>query len=248
MNTGRRLATKNQVLYANSISRALNLDKTFTTDFSFYQVSKFIRENEQEYKEKSDNRKASIRQIDFANTISEFCGIGEKFDSNSGYFEVSDFISSHKDEYSRLIWRENICEYEREDNDIPFTKECMLFICDNLYKVHGLYSFVREDNVILYIGKSNDLSQRITSSYKERKKSAKISKILFYPMKNMADVNVLEILLIAENNPLLNSESNSQEMPTLFSSGIDIVKDFCELPYFNEDSETGTICYELGEI
>ena len=49
---------------------------------------------------------------------------------------------------------------------------------------------------------------------------------------------ILEILLIAENNPILNSESNSQEMPTLFSSGIDIIRDFYELPYFNENNES----------
>lgn len=238
MNTSRRLATQNQVLYANSISRTLNLNKTFTTECSFYQVGKFIRDNEKAYKEYGDDRKASIRQIDFANTISDCCELDEKFDSNSGYFEVSDFISKHKDEYSRLVWRETICEYEPSEKSIPFPQECMLFICDNLYKVHGLYSFVSEDNVILYIGKSTDLSQRIPSSYQERKNSAKINKVLFYPMENMANVNIMEILLIAENNPVLNSESNSQEMPTLFSSGIDIIKDFYELPYFNKKAES----------
>ena len=57
-------------------------------------------------------------------------------------------------------------------------------------------------------------------------------------MENMANVNILEILLIAENNPILNSESNSQEMPTLFSSDVDIIRDFYELPYFDKKDES----------
>lgn len=46
----------------------------------------------------------------------------------------------------------------------------------------------------------------------------------------MGDVNVLEVLLIGENAPVLNTESNSHEVPTMFHSGIDILKDFTELP------------------
>lgn len=237
MELNRKTATQKQILYANLISRTLNLEKEFVMGCDFYHVSKFIKDNEKAYKEREDNRKASIRQIDFANAISDYCGLDEKFDANSSFFNVSDFISKHKGEYSRLIWRENICEYEPR-RGIPFPQECMLFICDNLYNVHGLYSFIGEDNAILYIGKSVNLSQRIPQSYQKRKDSAKISKILYLPMENMANVNILEILLIAENDPLLNSESNSLEKPTMFSSGVNIVRDFYELPFFGEKAES----------
>ena len=63
MNTSRKLATQNQVLYANSISRTLNLDKIFTTDCSFYQVTKFIRDNEKAYKEYGDDTKIATNPL-----------------------------------------------------------------------------------------------------------------------------------------------------------------------------------------
>ena len=65
MNTSRKFATQNQVLYANSISRTLNLDKIFTTDCSFYQVSKFIRDNEKAYKEYGDDTKIATQAHSF---------------------------------------------------------------------------------------------------------------------------------------------------------------------------------------
>lgn len=228
----RKLATKRQISYANAISNTLGLKLSFAKDDSYYVVNRFITENEEKYKNKSSEKLASIRQIDYANAISNYCNIGVSFDENSTYVEVANFISQNKDEYMRMRWRESICEHENVENSIDVPTESMLFICDNLFKKHGLYAFVGNDDVILYIGKSVDLSSRIPTSYRERKDYAKVNKIMYYIDSNMADVNILEILLIAEYNPVLNTESKTEDIPTKFHSGIDISSDFKEIPHF----------------
>ena len=212
---------------------------SFNEGDSYYDVNEFITEHEDEYK-KCNWKKASIRQIDYANAISRACYGYKKFDENSCYGDVSDFISGNKDAYARILWRESIIEKNSEDAveySKDFPTESMLFLCDNLYKVHGIYAFIGEDNTILYIGKSIDLSQRITSSYRERKNSAKITRVMFYAVNNIADTNILEILLIAENNPVLNEDCKTEDSPELFHSGIDILRDFSEIPLNNSEKE-----------
>lgn len=228
----RKLATTKQLSFANCIATALNLGISFKENDSFFDVSNFIREHEGEYK-KCNWKKASIRQIDYANAISCACYGSKKFDENSLYGDVSDFISQNKDAYAHILWRKSIVEKGSEEVvecSKDFTTETMLFLCDNLYKVPGVYAFIGEDNTILYIGKSVDLSQRITSSYRERKNSAKIERVMFYAVNNISDVNVLEILLIAENNPVLNEDCKTTDTPEMFCSGIDILQDFQEIP------------------
>ena len=228
----RKLATERQISYANAISNTLGLKLSFAKDDSYYVVNRFITENEEKYKNKSSKKLASIRQIDYANAISNYCNIGVSFDENNTYVEVANFISQNKDEYMRMRWRESICEHEDVENSIDVPTESMLFICDNLFKKHGLYAFVGNDDVILYIGKSVDLSSRIPTSYRERKDYAKVNKIMYYTDSNMADVNILEILLIAEYNPVLNTERKTEDIPTKFHSGIYILNDFKEIPHF----------------
>ena len=207
---GRKLVSPRQLKFARAIADALNIEAAFSESDSYYDVSEFIREHEEEYK-KCNWKKASVRQIDYANSISRACYGYKRFDENSRYGDVSDF------------------------KDFPI--ESMLFLCDNLYKVHGIYAFIGEDNTILYIGKSIDLSQRITSSYRERKNSAKITRVMFYTVNNIADTNILEILLIAENNPVLNEDCKTEDSPELFHSGIDILRDFSEIPLNNSERE-----------
>lgn len=236
----RRKATENQVNYANAIAKTIGIERTFSTNDSFYDTSKFIRENENTYKE-NNAKCASVRQIDYANAISDLCKIGEKFDENSSYEEVNDFITKYKDNYEQIVWR-NTIEFEtskssgKYDNE-DISSDTILFICNNLYKKHGCYAFVGENDEILYVGKSVDLSSRIVSSYSQRKREANIKKIMYRIEKSMADANVLEILLICENKPLLNTESNTSETLLRYSSGIDILKDFEVLPFFGKARE-----------
>lgn len=236
---GRKLVSPRQLKFARAIANALNIEVAFSENDSYYDVSEFIREHEDEYK-KCNWKKSSIRQIDYANAISRACYGYKRFDESSRYGDVSDFISKNKDAYARILWRESIIEKNNEDvvecsKDFP--TESMLFLCDNLYKVPGVYAFIGENNTILYIGKSVDLSQRITSSYRERKNSAKIERVMFYAVNNIADTNILEILLITENNPVLNEDCKTEDSPELFHSGIDILRDFSEISLNNSERE-----------
>ena len=236
---GRKLVSPRQLKFARAIANALNIEVAFSENDSYYDVSEFIREHEDEYK-KCNWKKSSIRQIDYANAISRACYGYKRFDESSRYGDVSDFISKNKDAYARILWRESIIEKNNEDvvecsKDFP--TESMLFLCDNLYKVPGVYAFIGENNTILYIGKSIDLSQRITSSYRERKNSAKIERVMFYAVNNIADTNILEILLITENNPVLNEDCKTEDSPELFHSGIDILRDFSEISLNNSERE-----------
>ena len=236
---GRKLVSPRQLKFARAIANALNIEVAFSENDSYYDVSEFIREHEDEYK-KCNWKKSSLRQIDYANAISRACYGYKRFDESSRYGDVSDFISKNKDAYARILWRESIIEKNNEDvvecsKDFP--TESMLFLCDNLYKVPGVYAFIGENNTILYIGKSVDLSQRITSSYRERKNSAKIERVMFYAVNNIADTNILEILLITENNPVLNEDCKTEDSPELFHSGIDILRDFSEISLNNSERE-----------
>ncbi|MCD7724310.1 MAG: hypothetical protein LUI12_01935 [Clostridiales bacterium] len=242
--SSRRLATKKQVLYANAIAETVGYDLTFTEKDSYYEVNKFITENEEQYRNAGNEKIASVRQIDYANAISNACGLNIFFGSKSKYKETADFISRHKGEYIQKKWRESICEYDNAEKSIEIPTESMLFICDNLFGKHGLYAFIGKDNVVLYIGKSIDLSSRIPKSYRERKDYAKINKVMYYVDDNMANVNIMEILLIAEYNPILNTESKTEDIPTKFYSGIDILNDFKEIPKFcnNASERSVAVC------
>lgn len=226
----RRVATERQIKYANAMSKSLGLGVEFTAKSSFYDVAKFISNTEGLYKITEDKRVASQKQIDYANAIASICGINKFFKEGSLHLEVHKFIEENKVEYDKTIRKNNIENYVKDN--CPFSTETMLYIFENLYKKHGLYCFLGEENEILYIGKSVDLSQRIPASYRERKAKAKIKKIMYYIEYNMADVNIMEILLISENKPALNSESNTDEIPERYKSGVDIFKNFTEIPYF----------------
>ncbi len=229
----KRAATKNQVNYANTIAESIGSDLRFSGEDSFYEVSNFIKEHAQDYRKNESEKCATEKQIEYANIISKTCNLGIMFNKNSLLKDVSNFISQHKDEFEHEELRERICnnaEYGTED--IP--KKSMMFICGNLFKKSGLYAFLGENDSILYIGKSTDLSSRILTSYEERRKYAKINRIMYYIDENMANVNTLELLLISEYNPILNKDCRTECTSTIFQSGIDILNDFKEIPHFKK--------------
>lgn len=227
-------ATENQVNYANKISMSMGSNLRFDTNDDFCKVNKFIRDNMKMYKKVENRKCATEKQVEYANAISKTCNLGVMFDKNSPSKDVSDFITKHKDEFEHAERRNNICDNESLVGQTDIPKESMIFICDNLFKKHGLYAFLGENNSVLYIGKSTDLSSRIPTSYEERRRYAKINRIMYYIDDNMANVNTLELLLISEYSPILNKDCRTECASTLFQSGIDILKDFKEIPYFSK--------------
>ena len=129
--------------------------------------------------------------------------------------------------------------YERYINDIG--ERTSLWITQNLKHKPGVYVFLGYRNKILYIGKSLDLASRIPSSYTERAKKVKVKKIMYYITPTKADASVLEMLLIAENDPLLNKDGKTTDKPTLFKSGLTILKDFEEIPLGKRGKRNGTL-------
>lgn len=177
----RKIATDKQISYANAMADALGIEISFSKGSSFYDVAKFLRENKENYLN-NKNKKASIRQLDFANAIANTCGVAIHFDKNNSMETVSDFIHAYRSEYDSIILREKILSHQ---NDYEFTissgdltTKGMLFICDNLFKKSGVYSFIGENEEIIYIGKSSNLAERIPSSYRKRRDSSNIKKII----------------------------------------------------------------------
>lgn len=81
---GRKLVSPRQLKFARAIANALNIEVAFSENDSYYDVSEFIREHEDEYK-KCNWKKSSIRQIDYANAISRACYGYKRFDESSCY-------------------------------------------------------------------------------------------------------------------------------------------------------------------
>lgn len=229
-----KTATENQVNYANLIASSIGSDLRFSVEDSSCKVSKFIKDNMSDYRKMENRKCATEKQVEYANTISKTCDLGVMFDKNSPSKDVSDFITKHKDEFEYAERRGYICDNNTQQSQTDIPKDSMLFICDNLFKKSGLYAFLGENNSVLYIGKSTDLSSRIPTSYEERRKYAKIKRIMYYVDENMANVNTLELLLISEYSPILNKDCRTEYKSTMFQSGIDVLKDFKEVPHFGK--------------
>ena len=222
-------ATDKQIAYANAISEFITGDKMFDKETSRYKIQKYIAENAKLYNERQ-NRKATEQQLLYANSISKLLELGNNFDEDDNFTDVSNFISEHKEEYDRKIEIIKVKSYlNSKGTSFSKTKE---FMFDALYKKSGLYAFLNELDEVVYIGKSINLLDRIPSSYRERCRYSNISKIMYYVDDNIANVNILELLLISEYEPVLNTDCKTEHKCTLFSSGIDIKTDFVELEEF----------------
>lgn len=164
------------------------------------------------------------KQIDYAAAIANALGI----DGPEFTFEAHmRFISRYKQEYHRHI---NYVGAKNSSEGFLLTQLIDLeWLADNLTNVCGLYAFA-SSNTVIYIGKSQDLAARIPSSFNERNRHTRIDQIYYLPTPNMADAHILEIMLITEYAPILNSDCKTTEKSTLFESGLNIFRDFKELP------------------
>lgn len=118
-----------------------------------------------------------------------------------------------------------------------FGENIGIWMAENLYGVCGVYSFLKDDEVI-YIGKSKDLFQRIPSSFLWNGITG--NKIMYFPTDTMADASILEILLIAKYQPVGNTEYKDGKMPTMFWTAIDVKQDFSSFPEWYDDNTKPT--------
>lgn len=108
----------------------------------------------------------------------------------------------------------SICEKGIKLND-AFVNSCL-----ERFQVAGVYIFWKDDK-IMYVGKSIDLSQRILSSFDEKRKSGiNYCSIINCPI--VADAHILEVVLITELKPPLNKDCMCDDTSETFFSDLDI--------------------------
>ena len=176
--------------------------------------------------------RATQKQIDYAYAIADYLEI-ERPDVT--FEECQNFISENIEIYKKK--RKDIT-HELIDIGHPYYKEyvetlgeiTVSWVEENLHHVPGVYAFLGKRNKALYIGKSIDLAGRIPSSFTERRTKADIRRIMYYVTPTKSDASVLKMLLITENKPKLNTDGLFNDTPQMYQSGIDIKKDFKEIP------------------
>lgn len=185
--------------------------------------------SEEEKKEILSGKDPSEKQIQYAKAIAEALDI--KLPKGDAYV-IHKFISKNKQKYNErwdkqsaktfLIDSVNLC--------VPITQEDINEWYDLIGEKKGVYAFLGLNDEILYIGKSSNLFSRIPSSFNERREKEPIKTIAYYIVDNMADTHILEMVLIEENKPKLNTDGICEEYPKMFHSGLDVLKDFKRLP------------------
>jgi len=89
-------------------------------------------------------------------------------------------------------------------------------ILQNLNNVHGVYSFWTKTNIPLYIGVSQNLQERISSSFWERfSKYKKPVYFKYISAETASDAAVLEVYFICKLKPSLNGTSKYSDSLTI---------------------------------
>ena len=190
---------------------------------------------------------ATGKQLVYACVIADKLGIDRP---TNDFVECMRFISEYRPLFLQVVREENEKEAERNkytsEHDIygyrafseHFGRHLTELVSEYLDGVYGIYCFLEDDN-ILYIGKSYNLGKRILSSFRERIGQAPINRVMYRSLGTKADTNIMELLLIAENKPRLNTDCNVDDLPMLFYSNIDIAKDFRNIQEFIEWEREG---------
>lgn len=188
---------------------------------------------------------ATEKQLVYACVIADKLGIDRPAND---FVECMRFISEYRPLFLQVVREENKKEHEKNkytsENDIfgyrtfseTFGEDLTEMVSEYLDGVYGVYCFLEDDN-ILYIGKSYNLGKRILSSFRKRIEQAHINRVMYRAFETKADTNIMELLLIAENKPRLNTDCNVDDLPKLFDSDIDILKDFRDIREFMWEEE-----------
>lgn len=186
------------------------------------------------------NKEATVKQKEYAYAIADALKIKRPY---GDFYDFHNFISENREKFNKVFRKERMTDEEKYSHltdkwiCTDFGKQVADFVCDRLSGESGLYAFLSKSEIV-YVGKSYNLAERIPTSYGERRKQAAIDGILYYITKNRADADLLEILLISENQPVLNVDCKNKEKSTLFSSGLNILSDFYEIPLGRDDKES----------
>lgn len=164
---------------------------------------------------------ATQKMVNYARAIAEKLEIAEPDFSDFG--ETSRFINEHSDQFKKATHTGKTIQaleklYGKFESN--FTNEFAQKLKE-LQDICGVYIFWVENEAV-YIGKSVNLQDRVFSSLKERVRSAPITHVSIIPLKKIADTHILEIVLITEYKPDLNSDCTCEDYSDLFKSNIDL--------------------------
>lgn len=115
------------------------------------------------------------------------------------YFD-SDFLKSHY-KLKQFVKNRNKFNYLNEQEFIPST-EFKEFIENHIGKF-GLYFLYDENKVLMYIGKSTSIGDRVLTSIRERQIRGYIKVAL---TETIADIHVYEPYYVLKENPFFNKE------------------------------------------
>ncbi len=116
-----------------------------------------------------------------------------------------------------------------------FGENIGFWMAEHLNRKCGVYAFLDDDEIV-YIGKSKDLFQRIPTSFTSNADPC-VNQIKYFLTPTMTDATILEILLISNIRPFNNEEFNDGYPPKLFSTDIDIYKDFSSFPDWYDEKK-----------
>lgn len=158
----------------------------------------------------------------YAKAISEELGVKEP-DYNS-FEDVSSFITKNKDKYNKLLFNKTVPQrldyngkkYKKNKDSVLEKTAPML---NELYAKHGCYVLWSRKEIV-YVGKSKNLGARILQSTLEREKQKEITAITPILTQTEADMHILELVLINELKPILNSDTFCKDSSCTFKSGI----------------------------
>lgn len=164
---------------------------------------------------------ATQKMIDYATAIAEKLEIAEP--NFLSFEETSHFISEYSDRFKKATHTGKTIQaleklYGKFEEAL--TNEFIQKLKE-LQDICGVYIFWVENEVV-YIGKSVNLQDRVFSSLKERIGSAPITHVSIIPLKKIADTHILEIVLITEYKPDLNSDCICEDYSDLFKSNINL--------------------------
>ena len=177
---------------------------------------------------------ATDNMIEYATAIAEKLGIDEP--DFSSFRDTSNFISKNVETFHKIIRKEQfdetIAEYEQYNRALSEDFISLLEFAEGKCGVYCLWC----NNLIVYVGKSIDLQQRVLTSLKERSRSCDIEEVSMIFTPTIADMHILEVFMITYYKPILNKDCTCDDEPTMFKPPF-VSKDMTRIVKIYEEDE-----------
>ena len=179
-------------------------------------------------------------QINYANFLAKKFKVKlPKEKTKKSYFN---FIALYDTKFKKFL-KTSESKYEElkniERREYYFCEKNFWLIKEKLQEVSGVY-FLWNNDELVYIGKSIDLSNRIINSIKERQTSIHITHFSYYRINNYADMHITEPILITKYKPKLNTEFGTIDVSRKYKTNINPYKLKKYVAYIKKGENYGT--------